>query len=437
MNNRKTFFKFVIPSVLAFALSGVYTIVDGFFIGQSLGDIGLASIVLGYPITAIIQALGTGLGMSGAIRFTIMKAQGSEKEQQSCFGGTTLLMFLLGGLITALLFIFLYPLLHLLGAEGKILTITAEYIRVIAFGTLLQLLATGLVPFIRNMGGSTFAMIAMIAGFLTNICLDYFFVWIFDWGMAGAALATVIGQAVTMLAAVLFFIRKKAAFHLPQFAAIPAFFCSICKVAVAPFGLTISPTITIILMNRFLLMHGNEQAVAVYSCISYVVSIVYLLLQGVGDGSQPLISKYYGKGNIREMVNIRRFAYETAFVITIVCMAGLFVVRGSVGVLFGASSDACREVADYLPVFLAPLLFLSYVRVTTSYFYATEKAILSYFLVFAEPLFEFILLLFLPLMLNLLGVWLAVPISQAIACLIAVCAQCAVEHKLVLRKGGE
>ena len=437
MIKRKTFFKFVVPSVLAFALSGVYTIVDGFFISQSLGDIGLASIVLGYPIAAIIQALGTGLGMSGAIRFTIMKAQGSEEEQQSCFGGTTLLMFLFSGVITALLFLFLYPLLHLLGAEGEILALTAEYIRVIALGTVLQLLATGFVPFIRNMGGSTFAMAAMIAGFLTNICLDYFFVWIFELGMAGAALATVAGQAVTMLAAVLFFVRKKSVFHLPPLSAIPIFFCSVCKVAVAPFGLTISPTITIILMNRFLLMYGNEQAVAVYSCISYVVSIVYLLLQGVGDGSQPLISKYYGKGNIQEMLQIRRFAYEMAFAITIVCMVGLFVVRGSVGMLFGASSDACREVADYLPVFLAPLLFLSYVRVTTSYFYATEKAILSYVLVFAEPLFEFVLLLFLPLMLHLSGVWLAVPVSQIIACLIAVCAKHAVEHKLILRRGNE
>lgn len=75
MSDYKIFFRFVIPSVLAFALSGVYTIVDGFFIGQSLGDIGLASIVLGYPVAAIIQALGTGIGLSGAIRYTIMQAK--------------------------------------------------------------------------------------------------------------------------------------------------------------------------------------------------------------------------------------------------------------------------------------------------------------------------------------------------------------------------
>lgn len=402
MNERKNFFRFVIPSVLAFALSGVYTIVDGFFIGQRLGDVGLAAIVLGYPIAAIIQALGTGMGMSGAIRFTILQAKESG-EERTCLGGTTLLMLLSGGLITALILGFLYPLLGLLGAEGEILGLTAEYIRVIAMGTVFQLLATGFVPFIRNMGGAAFAMAAMIAGFLTNVFLDYLFVW--KWGMAGAAWATVIGQGVTMLAAVGFFIAKKAVFALPSLSAIPVFFASVCKVAVAPFGLTISPTITIIMMNRFLLLHGNEQDVAAYSCISYVASIVYLLLQGVGDGSQPLISRHYGENDMTAAMGVRKMAYRTAFAITVMCMAALFLARAFVGALFGASPDASREVAAYLPLFLATMLFLAFVRATTSCFYATEKTGLSYALVFAEPGFQLVLFLTLPIALGLLGVW--------------------------------
>ena len=87
----KKFFSYVIPSILAFALSGVYTIVDGFFIGQSLGDTGLTAITLGYPISALIGAVGTGLGLSGAIRFTILNAQGETQKRQECFSGTTLL----------------------------------------------------------------------------------------------------------------------------------------------------------------------------------------------------------------------------------------------------------------------------------------------------------------------------------------------------------
>ena len=194
----KAFFSYVIPSVLAFALSGVYTIVDGFFIGQSLGDMGLTAITLAYPVSALIGAIGTGLGLAGAIRFTILSAQGEEEQTRECFSGTTLLILLAGVLLTALLFGLAAPIQRLLGAGGDTLTLCVEYARVIALGAIFQLLATGFVPFIRNMGGASFAMVSMILGFLTNIALDYTFVWVLSWGMAGAALATIIGQAVTM-----------------------------------------------------------------------------------------------------------------------------------------------------------------------------------------------------------------------------------------------
>ena len=174
--NTKAFFAYVIPSVLAFALSGVYTIVDGFFIGQSLGDIGLAAITLGYPVSALVGAIGTGIGLSGAIRFTILSAQGEDSRRLECFSGTTLLMLLTSALLTALLLAFTRPIMHLLGAQGNALELSVEYARVIAIGAVFQLLATGFVPFIRNMGGASFAMVAMILGFITNIALDYMFV---------------------------------------------------------------------------------------------------------------------------------------------------------------------------------------------------------------------------------------------------------------------
>ena len=143
----KKFFSYVIPSILAFALSGVYTIVDGFFIGQSLGDTGLTAITLGYPISALVGAIGTGLGLSGAIRFTILSAQRETQKRQECFAGTTLLMLVVAGLLTAILFAFAEPILYLLGARGNMLTLCTAYARVIALGAVFQLLATGFVPF--------------------------------------------------------------------------------------------------------------------------------------------------------------------------------------------------------------------------------------------------------------------------------------------------
>lgn len=429
--NTKEFFSYVVPSVLAFALSGVYTIVDGFFIGQSLGDIGLASITLGYPVSALVGAVGTGIGLSGAIHFTILGAQNEEKKQKECFSVTTLLMLIVGVLLTAILFGFAEPIMHLLGARGEALALSVEYARVIALGAIFQLLATGFVPFIRNMGGASFAMAAMIFGFITNIILDYTFVWVLNRGMTSAALATIIGQGVTMAASIIFFAVKKRRMSLPKFKEL-CFVCKdILKVSVSPFGLTFSPTVTMLFMNRFLLLYGDETDVAVYGCIGYITAIIYLLLQGVGDGSQPLMSRYYGENDARSMKHTLKLAYETAAVITIVCMVGVFLARAEVGVLFGTSADANSGVVRYLPYFLATLLFLAFVRITTSYFYATEKTALSYILVYAEPVCSLLFLLILPPIFKLTGVWLAVPLAQVVTFIIAAAAKIKVDcaHK--------
>ena len=416
----KTFCSYVIPSILAFALSGVYTIVDGFFVGRSLGDIGLASITLGFPVSALIQAIGTGIGLSGAIRFTILGAQNETNKQQSCFSGTILLMISTGVLLTALLFGLADPMLRLLGAKNEALALAAEYVRIIALGALFQLLATGFVPFIRNMGGASFAMVAMILGFVTNVVLDYAFVWALPWGMAGAAWATVMGQAVTMIAAIIFFAVKKCRMIFQPPAELFGLWRGILRVSLSPFGLTFSPTVTLLLMNRFLLIYGDEQSVAIYGCISYITSIIYLLLQGIGDGCQPLISRYYGERNASDLRQTRRTAYLTALGVSGICMILVFLVRTKVGILFGASESSNAGVVTYLPYFLATMLFLAFVRITTSYFYATEKTTLSYILVYAEPICTLALLSLLPLVFKLEGVWLAVPLAQMIAFVIAV-----------------
>lgn len=422
MNERKQFFQFVIPSVLAFALSGVYTIVDGFFVGQSIGDLGLAAITLGYPVTAFLQAAGTGIGLSGAIRFTILQGQKKTEESAECAASSVLLLFLAGVVLTGGIGFFLEPLLTALGAEGETFLLTRAYVEIIILGTLFQVFATGLVPFIRNLGGAAFAMGSMTAGFLTNILLDYLFVWVFGWGMAGAAWATVIGQGVTMAAAVGFLWYKRIGFRIPDRRRFLAFARRILKISAAPFGLTFSPQITTILMNRYLLSWDGELAVAAYGCIAYITAVVYLLLQGVGDGSQPLISQYYSEGAGDSMNRIRRLAYLTSGGIALASMIVLFLAREWAGALFGASAETNQQAARYLPWFLSALLFLSYVRITTAFFYATEKGMLSYLLVYGEPVFLFVLLPVLPAVggAGVAGVWAAVPLAQFATWLLAV-----------------
>ena len=147
----------------------------------------------------------------------------------------------------------------------------------------------------------------MILGFITNIILDYTFIWMMNWGMAGAALATIIGQGVTMVISVLFFILMKTPLSLPSFNTLFSLWKKILKLSISPFGLTFSPIITMLFMNRFLLFYGNNKDVAIFGCIGYITAIIYLLLQGVGDGSQPLISRHHGKNDFHGVKTLENY----------------------------------------------------------------------------------------------------------------------------------
>lgn len=419
----REFFSYVIPSLLAFALSAVYSIVDGFFVGNSIGDAGLTTINIAYPVVALLQAAGTGIGMGGAVHYSIRLASGKKEEAKRYTDGTVVLL-LAASLVSTLVFYLAAPaVLTALGTSGQILELGISYLRIIVLGSVFQIFGTGLVPLIRNMGGAFYAMMIMVAGFLTNIVLDYVFVWLLHEGVAGAALATLIGQAVTMAGGLLFFLRRGVSFHLVRSVfsreRVKGLLTGILKIGLSPFGITFSPNITIILMNRFLMDYGGEKAAACYACIVYVIVIVYLLLQGVGDGCQPLISRYYGENHLKNMKKVCSLAYISGVCIAAACMVLIFLGRYQIGGLFGASDLVRAEAGQVLPRFLVSLIFLALVRVTTSAFYATEKTLLSYILVYAEPVFLFLLLLLLPRMAGLSGVWLSIPLAQSLTFVIA------------------
>ena len=271
-----------------------------------------------------------------------------------------------------------------------------QYIKVVALGATFQIFATGFVPFMRNMNGASVAMIAMMCGFFTNIVLDYLFVFEIPLKMIGAALATVIGQAITLLIAIIFLLTKKIKLCKCKLKEITYLSKDMLKIALSPFGLTFSPTLTLILMSKFLLIYGNSNDVAIFGCIDYVLSVIYMLLQGVGDGSQPLISMYYGENDKESLSTVKRKTY-----------------------VFGASNEVNNDVIKYIPYFLSSLLFLCYSKISSSYFYATKNTKLSYLLVYAEPVLVLLMLIILPIFLNILGVWIAIPVAQTIAFVIA------------------
>lgn len=420
MSEMKTFLKYVIPSVLSFALSGVYAIVDGFFVGHSIGDAGLSAINIAYPVSAFLQAAGTGIGMGGAVYYSISRAEKKEKRSKEFLSATLWLLILMSVLLTVFAFLLNRPILQLLGAEGSLLSLGMEYNAVIALGAGLQILSTGLVPFIRNHGGPFYAMISMVAGFITNIILDYLFVWVLGRGMTGAALATILGQGVTLLFSLVYFFREKLFSLRISLRRVLSLTAPVIKVGLSPFGLTMTPNISLIIINWFCVIYGGEQAVAVYACIAYIICIVYLIFQGVGDGSQPVISRYYGEDQPGRLRSIRRLAYGFAILLALISCVILFAARDLIGVLFGSSHEVNLEITRIMPVFLVSVPFVAVTRVTTASFYATEESVLSYILTYIEPVLMLVLMLILPpLFGGQIMVWWSTVIARIIAAALA------------------
>ena len=420
MNHRKIFFQFVIPSIIAFALSGVYAIVDGYFVGNTIGDAGLSAINIAYPIVAVLQALGTGLGMGGAVHYSIQKAEGKENKAKEYIAASWWMLVLASIVATVLIYATSEKLLHLLGADGTILTYATEYIRVIALGAVLQILGTGLVPFMRNYGGSFWAMFAMIGGFVTNIALDFLFVWVYKMGMQGAAEATIIGQGVTVIIAIVYAIWNKKMYLRVKFKHLGTVCKAILRIGLAPFGLALTPNISLVLINRFSASYGGQKAIATYACISYVICIIYLILQGVGDGSQPLMSRYYGEKNTDALKTVQKMAYIFAIILAVIGGVIMYVSRTSIGRLFGASAEVSHEIAKIVPIFLVSLPFVAITRIATAGFYATEKSLLSYILTFLEPLLMLIFMLILPVVFGgQIMIWWSTVLARMVAALLA------------------
>lgn len=195
-------------------------------------------------------------------------------------------------------------------------------------------------------------------------------------------------KRITAVIAIVYSLYKKSFTLKISLNKIKIVWKSIFKVGLAPFGLSLTPNISLVLINRFSADYGGESAIATYACISYIICIVYLILQGVGDGSQPLMSKYYGERNFNELHKVNKSAYSFAMLLSLVGVILLFFSKGQIGGLFGSSEEVNRNISNILPVFLVSVPFVAISRIATASFYATEQTVLSYVLTFVEPGFN-------------------------------------------------
>ncbi|RHQ98098.1 MATE family efflux transporter [Peptoclostridium sp. AF21-18] len=412
----RQFMHYVIPSMIAMLFSGFYSIVDGLFVGNSIGNVGLAAINLVYPIQVVLNATATGVGIGGSVLVSIYRGEGKERDMEHSAMQTIILLLIFGAILPVFFLGTKGIILNFLGAEGAIYKGADDYITTILIGGMLPVLGNGLNPIVRNQGKPIVATQNMVAGLVTNIVLDYVFIYKMNLGMFGAALATITAQGVVATMNVIYVVKLnhknfKMDYILPNIAKIKR----IMKIAVSPFGQTIVPSIIIILTNWKCIEYGGDGAVAIYSVISYVLACAQLLIQGIGDGVQPLFSYYFGANKERELHYVYNKAFFLCSIFSVFLMVMTMVFSVQLAKYFNISPELMNETALALKTTAFAYAFFGVTRVTSAYFYATNHTKFSNLLIYIEPIViaPAMLWIFTELF-GLSGVWMAYPAIQLI-----------------------
>ena len=410
----KKFASYLIPSLVATVLMSMYAMIDGIFIGQKIGDAGLAAINIVWPITACLQSLGTALGLSAGIY--IQKKNANEEFQEA--KKIRLTVLLLGGIFACLLGLIFYflrePLLYALGTSSQSYPYAIEYLKMILVGSIFQVLGCMLVPLLKNSNKVKLAALASLSSMATNLLLDYVFIFVLDYELMGAALASVLAQVVSagICIAAIWKEFKGITFKKDSI-------LSLLKTGIAPFILNYSYSIVILITNIACNHYGQDEAVAAYTLLSYIAYILMAVSCAVGDSIQPLFSFQEAKKEYKKNYKMLKLCFLISFCTVFIFDVVIICLRRQLGELYNLSDTAYQLYTNGLYFYMAGGLFISLSKVISSYLYAIDSKVYANILVSLDPfVITPIFLAIMSITMQLTGIWIAYFIVQG--CLLIV-----------------
>ena len=406
----KLFFMFVLPALSSQLLSGIYTIVDGYFVGWGVGQDGLAAIGLAFPFSVIVTAIGAGIGVGGGALIAISMGRRREALAQRILGAMVFLMVAASALSSLLLTPLAEYLLTFYDVSPEIAGMARLYAWILIISSPAQVVTMAMLGAVRNDGFPRKAMFIMIAAFGTNIVLDWLWVIVFPFGIAGAAWATVASQAVSAVLLSAHFllgmskVRLRARLVRPWRPLVRRIFV----MGASPFGVQIATAVTMILYNWQSLAYGGDIGVAAYAVVGYIVPVGVMLEEGIAEGIQPLISYYHGASLGARRRLTARLGFTTAVSVGAACSLLVFFSNRLVPAFFSMHGEAAEVAARGLLLSVPVFPFLGLAKVGASYYQAVGRSDMASMLTYGDPfILQPLFLWTLPLLFSLDGVWLA------------------------------
>lgn len=420
----KLLFKYALPAIIAMTASSLYNIVDSIYIGHGCGALALGALTVAKPFMDICAAFGSLVGVGASSLLAIYLGERDYDKANKVLGNVIVLNIILSAIVMAVGLIWLNPILMAFGASEDTIVFAHEYMEIILYGNILTHIYFGLNSMLRSAGHPRFSMTATIVAVTINIILDPIFIFGLDMGVRGAALATVISQAVAVVWQVTKFMDKDELirFHRGIWVLDKGITFRALAIGMAPFLYNIAHCFVVVIINNQLKRYGGDFAIASYGVINRLTFVFAMIVMGLNQGMQPIAGFNYGAKQYHRML---RSFYLTSLYATGVM--GIVFILGEafpelVTRMFTHDTLLIEGTIKPMRIICSTMLIIGFQMVTGNLFTSIGMAGKSIFLSLTrQVLFLMPLLLTMPLLFTdpLDGVWWSIPISDLMAAITA------------------
>lgn len=411
-----------VPAITSQLVNALYNMVDRMYIGHipEIGSTALTGVGVCFPLIMIISAFASLIGMGGAPRASIYMGKKDNKTAEKIMGNCFTALVIIAVILTAVVLLFQESLLYLFSASSETIGYAKEYMSIYAVGTIFVQLTLGMNAFISAQGFSKISMLTVVIGAVTNIVLDPVFIFLFDMGVAGAALATILSQALSAVWAVWFLCGKKTVLRLKKenLRIRLSLLMPCVGLGVAPFVMQSTESILLLCFNSSLLKYGGNLAVGAMTILSSVMQFAMLPLQGLTQGGQPIISFNYGAGNMARVKKAFQIQTVCCFTFAFVLWAAVELAPGLFVAVFTNDPQLAELTKWALRIYMACVLLMGIQISCQQSFIALGNSRVSAFLAIFRKIIVLIPLIYiLPMLLEdkVFAVFLAEPVADAVA----------------------
>ena len=413
------------PAIIALLISAIYNIIDRMFVGNYVGDLGLAALSICFPVTFIIIGIGLLASAGGGTLFALKLGEKDIEGANEAFGNSFSYVILLELILMIVLFFTAEPFLTLLGASDVVLPLAKQYYNIMIFGSIFQGLTFVLNDFTRVSGNVVLALLITGSGAIINIILDAVFVVGFNWGVEGAAVATLIGQMVSTLIGLWIIFSHKTILRPEKnyFKLSLSIIKRITQLGVALFIAQIAFGFISLIYNVYLGKYGGDLAISVYAIISSIMTFVIMPASGLSQGMQPILGYCYGAKKYSRVKYMMKTGCIISTVITTVIWALVQLFPSFLVLLFGGgqNEELMSLGVTALKVNFSLIPIVGFVLLCITFFQAIGKAIPSIVLTLIRQVIALVpFIIILPIYFSLEGIFFAQPISDLITLIIAI-----------------